>query len=66
MFEWILVGVICAASIVMIAHTIDEEVSCTRSLRAQTQRCLGSSVPKEEIASRVGRGNDDEAQKRAA
>lgn len=66
MFEWILVGIICTAAIVMIAHTIDDAVRCARPLRAQSHRCPGSPVREEELASRVRRGNDDELRKRAA
>lgn len=38
MFESILVGMICAAAIVIVAHTIDEVVCCARPLRAQSPR----------------------------
>jgi hypothetical protein len=66
MFEWILVGMIFAAAIVMIAHTIDEAVRCARPLRARSYRCPGSPVRGEELASRDHRGNDNEERKRAA
>ncbi len=66
MFEWILVGMIWAAAMVMIAYTIEEAVFCTRPLRSQSKRHSGSLVPENRPASRVHDGNDDEAQKRAA
>ena len=66
MFEWILVGMIFAAAIVMIAHTIDEAVRCARPLRARSYRCPESPAHMAELASRVHSGNDDEKRKRAA
>ncbi len=67
MFEWILVGMICATAIVMVAHTVDEAVLCAAPLRAQSHRCPGGSPVRDEPhASRAHRGNDEEARKRAA
>lgn len=66
MFEWILGGMICAAAIVMVAHTIDEAVRGARPLRTRSYRFPGSPVREEELASRVHRGNAYEARKRAA
>jgi hypothetical protein len=66
MFEWILVGMICATAIVMVAHTIDEAVCCARPLRAQSHRCPDSPARDEKLAPRIHRGNDDEVRKRAA
>jgi hypothetical protein len=66
MFEWILVGMISAAAIVMVAHTIDEAVCRTQPLRARSHRCPDSAMREEELASRIYGGNADEVQKRAA
>lgn len=66
MFEWILVGMICATAIVMVAHTIDEALRCARPLRPQLRHCPGSPVPEEERASSSHRDDHDRAQKQAA
>ena len=66
MLGWILVAVICAAAIVMVAHTIDELMERAAPLRLQSHRCPGSPVREKHLAARVHRGNDDEARKRAA
>lgn len=66
MFEWIFVAVIWAAAIVMVAHTIDEAVSCAAPLRARSHRGPGNPVPEGRLAVRVYQGNDDKARKRAA
>jgi hypothetical protein len=47
MFEWILVGMIGAAAIVLVAHTIDEAVRCARPLRTRSYRSPGSPAREE-------------------
>jgi ABC-type nitrate/sulfonate/bicarbonate transport system ATPase subunit len=66
MFEWILVGVMCATAIVMVAHTIEEAVLCARPLRAQSHRFPRSLRCEEGHASRVPPGDDEKARKQAA
>jgi hypothetical protein len=62
MVEWILAGLICATTIAMIAHTIDEAISSARPLRAQSTNCANSAV----LASQAQHRRDDGPQKRAA
>lgn len=66
MFEWTMVGMMCATAIVMVAHTIEEAVLCARPLRAQSHRFPRSPLCQEGRAARVHLGNDEKARMRAA
>lgn len=66
MLEWILVAIICAAAIVVVAHTIDELIQSAAALRVQSHRFPGSPVGEKQLASRIHVGDDDEARKLAA
>jgi hypothetical protein len=66
MLEWILVAIICAAAIVMVAHTIDELMQSAAALRVRSHRFPGSPVREKQLASGVDPGSDDEARKLAA
>jgi hypothetical protein len=66
MLEWTLVAIVCAAAIVIVAHTVDELMQSAAPPGVHSHRFPTSSVREKQLASSVPAGNGDEARKLAA